>query len=259
MFFRTEGITKRFGGLAAVEDVSASFEKGSITAIIGPNGAGKSTFFNLISGIHPITSGKVFFKDNDITKMPPQQIARLGIGRTFQTTNLFEQSTVLDNVLIGHRLRTKSGIWDAIFRTAREKEEEKRSYEKAMQALKFVELENVVEHPVSLISQEEKKRLAFALALATDPEMVLLDEPAAGVNPDETDGLAFLMRKMADHGITVCLIEHKMPMIMSLADKIVVLNHGKKIAEGRPDEIRQNEAVIQAYLGGEVHAPVKQY
>ncbi|KMM38260.1 ABC transporter ATP-binding protein [Guptibacillus hwajinpoensis] len=259
MFFRTEGITKRFGGLAAVEDVSASFEKGSITAIIGPNGAGKSTFFNLISGIHPITSGKVFFKDNDITKMPPQQIARLGIGRTFQTTNLFEQSTVLDNVLIGHRLRTKSGIWDAIFRTAREKEEEKRSYEKAMQALAFVELENVVEHPVSLISQEEKKRLAFALALATDPEMVLLDEPAAGVNPDETDGLAYLMRKMADHGITVCLIEHKMPMIMSLADKIVVLNHGKKIAEGRPDEIRQNEAVIQAYLGGEVHAPVKQY
>ncbi|MBN8207841.1 ABC transporter ATP-binding protein [Bacillus sp. NTK071] len=259
MFFETERITKRFGGLAAVEDVSVSFEKGSITAIIGPNGAGKSTFFNLISGIHPITSGKVHFKNNDITKMPPQQIARLGIGRTFQTTNLFEQSTVLDNVLIGHRLRTKSGIWDAIFRTAREKEEEKRSYEKALQALEFVELMNVVEHPVSLISQEEKKRLAFALALATDPEMVLLDEPAAGVNPDETDGLAYLMRKMADHGITVCLIEHKMPMIMSLADKIVVLNHGKKIAEGRPDEIRQNEAVIQAYLGGEVHAPVKQY
>ncbi|MGB8001058.1 MAG: ABC transporter ATP-binding protein [Anaerobacillus sp.] len=259
MFFSTEGITKRFGGLAAVEDVSVTFEKGTITAIIGPNGAGKSTFFNLISGIHPVTSGKVFFKERDITKLPPQQIARLGIGRTFQTTNLFEQSTVLDNVLIGHRLRTKSGIWDAIFRTAREKEEEKRSYQKALQALEFVELMHVVEHPVSLISQEEKKRLAFALALATDPEMVLLDEPAAGVNPDETDGLAYLMRKMADHGMTVCLIEHKMPMIMSLADNIVVLNHGKKIAEGRPEEVRQNEAVIQAYLGGEAHAPVKQY
>ncbi|WP_347549969.1 ABC transporter ATP-binding protein [Pseudalkalibacillus hwajinpoensis] len=259
MFFATEGITKRFGGLAAVEDVDVSFDKGSITAIIGPNGAGKSTFFNLISGIHPVTSGKVIFKGNDITKLPPQQVARLGIGRTFQTTNLFEQSTVLDNVLIGHRLRTKSGLWDAIFRTSREKEEEKRSYEKALKALEFVELMNVVEHPVSLISQEEKKRLAFALALATDPEMVLLDEPAAGVNPDETDGLAYLMRKMADHGITVCLIEHKMPMIMSLADKIVVLNHGKKIAEGRPEEIRQNDAVIRAYLGGEAHAPAKQY
>ncbi|MCA0171955.1 ABC transporter ATP-binding protein [Bacillus sp. RAR_GA_16] len=259
MFFSTEGITKRFGGLAAVEDVSVSVEKGTITAIIGPNGAGKSTFFNLISGIHPLSSGRILFKDHDITRMPPQQIARLGIGRTFQTTNLFEQSTVLDNVLIGHRLRTKSGIWDAIFRTKREKEEEKRSYQKALEALEFVEMMHVVEHPVSLISQEEKKRLAFALALATDPEMVLLDEPAAGVNPDETDGLAYLMRKMADHGITVCLIEHKMPMIMSLADQIVVLNHGKKIAEGRPEEIRQNEAVIQAYLGGEAHAPVKQY
>ncbi|MCA0990630.1 ABC transporter ATP-binding protein [Pseudalkalibacillus hwajinpoensis] len=259
MFFSTQGITKRFGGLAAVEDVSVSVEKGTITAIIGPNGAGKSTFFNLISGIHPLSSGKILFKDRDITKMPPQQIARLGIGRTFQTTNLFEQSTVLDNVLIGHRLRTKSGIWDAIFRTKREKEEEKKSYQTALDALEFVEMMHVVEHPVSLITQEEKKRLAFALALATDPELVLLDEPAAGVNPDETDGLAYLMRKMADHGITVCLIEHKMPMIMSLADQIVVLNHGKKIAEGRPDEIRQNEAVIQAYLGGEAHAPVKQY
>ncbi|WP_371017231.1 ABC transporter ATP-binding protein [Pseudalkalibacillus sp. JSM 102089] len=255
MFFSTEGITKRFGGLAAVEDVNVSIEKGTITAIIGPNGAGKSTFFNLISGIHPLTSGRINFKGKEITKLPPQQIARLGIGRTFQTTNLFEQSTVLDNVLIGHRLRTKSGIWDALFRTKREKDEEKKSYEKALEALKFVEMMHVVEHPVSLISQEEKKRLAFALALATDPEMVLLDEPAAGVNPDETDGLAYLMRKMADHGITVCLIEHKMPMIMSLADQIVVLNHGKKIAEGRPEEIRQNEAVIQAYLGGTAHAP----
>ncbi|MGG1685391.1 ABC transporter ATP-binding protein [Pseudalkalibacillus sp. NRS-1564] len=255
MFFSTEGITKRFGGLAAVEDVNVSIEKGTITAIIGPNGAGKSTFFNLISGIHPLTSGRINFKGKEITKLPPQQIARLGIGRTFQTTNLFEQSTVLDNVLIGHRLRTKSGIWDALFRTKREKDEEKKSYEKALEALKFVEMMHVVEHPVTLISQEEKKRLAFALALATDPEMVLLDEPAAGVNPDETDGLAYLMRKMADHGITVCLIEHKMPMIMSLADQIVVLNHGKKIAEGRPEEIRQNEAVIQAYLGGAAHAP----
>ncbi|MDO6656903.1 ABC transporter ATP-binding protein [Anaerobacillus sp. 1_MG-2023] len=255
MFFSTEGITKRFGGLAAVEDVNVSIEKGTITAIIGPNGAGKSTFFNLISGIHPLTSGRINFNGKEITKLPPQQIARLGIGRTFQTTNLFEQSTVLDNVLIGHRLRTKSGIWDALFRTKREKDEEKKSYEKALEALKFVEMMHVVEHPVSLISQEEKKRLAFALALATDPEMVLLDEPAAGVNPDETDGLAYLMRKMADHGITVCLIEHKMPMIMSLADQIVVLNHGKKIAEGRPEEIRQNEAVIQAYLGGTAHAP----
>ncbi|MFE8699439.1 ABC transporter ATP-binding protein [Cytobacillus sp. FJAT-54145] len=250
MLLQTEGLTKSFGGLTAVDQVDFGIEKGKITAIIGPNGAGKSTFFNLISGFHPPSQGKIVYNGTDITKMKSYEIAKLGIARTFQTTHLFEQSTVLENVIIGHRLRTKSGLFDAIFRTPRLKREEAACREKASEVIEFVGLKDVENQLVSDISQEAKKRTAFALALATDPEIVFLDEPAAGVNPEETDGLADLMRKMVDKGITVCIIEHKMQMIMSLADKIMVLNYGKKIAEGTPEEIRNNKAVIQAYLGG---------
>lgn len=250
MFLETNKLTKRFGGLVAVNQVDFSIEKGKINAIIGPNGAGKSTFFNLISGFHRPTSGEVLFKGKDIAKMPANKIAELGISRTFQTTNLFEQSTVLDNVIIGHRLRTKSNLLDAVLRTKRLKAEEAICRDKAMEMIDFVELHKVAEKQVGSLTQEEKKRTAFALALATDPEIVFLDEPAAGVNPDETEGLAELMQKMVTKGITVCLIEHKMQMIMKLADKIMVLNYGEKIAEGTPEEIRNNPAVIKAYLGG---------
>lgn len=249
MVLKIEKLKKSFGGLTAVNDVDLDVKKGHIQAVIGPNGAGKSTFFNLISGFHPPTSGTVTFKGIDITKMPPNKIAKLGIARTFQTTNLFEDATVLDNVIIGNRLRTKSGLWDAILRTKRERREEKESIEKAYEALKFVELTDLADEPIANISQEQKKRVAFALALATEPELVLLDEPAAGVNPDETDGLAEIIKKMADSGLTVCLIEHKMSMIMSLADRIMVLNQGQRIAEGTPGEIKNNPVVIEAYLG----------
>lgn len=251
MVLKVEKITKGFGGLMAVNNVDLDVKEGDIQAVIGPNGAGKSTFFNLISGLHPPTSGKILFKDKDITRLPPNKIAKLRIARTFQTTNLFANATVLDNVIIGNRLRTKSGIWDAIFRTKREKREEKESIDKAFEALRFVELAHLANEPIGSITQEQKKRVAFALALATDPELVLLDEPAAGVNPDETDGLAALIKKMAERGLTVCLIEHKMSMIMSLADRIMVLNQGERIAEGTPDEIRNNPVVIEAYLGSE--------
>ncbi len=250
MFLETKNLTKQFGGLFAVNNVDFSVEKGKINAIIGPNGAGKSTFFNLISGFHPPSSGRVLFKGNDITKLPSNKRAEIGIARTFQTTNLFEQSTVFDNVIVGHRLRTKSNLLDAVFRTKRLKIEEEKCKEKAMEVLEFVGLTNVADKMVASISQEEKKRVAFALALATDPEIIFLDEPAAGVNPDETEGLSLLMEKMIQKGITVCLIEHKMQMIMKLADKIMVLNYGEKIAEGTPEEINNNEAVIKAYLGG---------
>ncbi|MFC0273676.1 ABC transporter ATP-binding protein [Metabacillus herbersteinensis] len=250
MLLQTKGLTKSFGGLTAVNNVDFEIEKGKITAIIGPNGAGKSTFFNLISGFHPPTSGSVVYNGTDITPLKSYQIAKLGIARTFQTTNLFEQSTVLDNVIIGHRLRTKSGLFDAIFQTPRLKREENECKEKAYEVLEFVGLTNLADMPVAGVSQEAKKRTAFALALATDPEIVFLDEPAAGVNPEETDGLAELMKKMVTKGITVCTIEHKMQMIMNLADKIMVLNYGKKIAEGTPEEIKNNEVVIEAYLGG---------
>ncbi|GAE33387.1 ABC transporter ATP-binding protein [Halalkalibacter akibai] len=250
MLLTIDQLTKSFGGLTAVQNVSASIERGTITAVIGPNGAGKSTFFNLISGFHLPSSGNVIYKGEDISRLKADKIARLGVGRTFQTTHLFEQATVLDNVLIGHRLRTKAGLFDAIFRTKREKLEQKKCLQKAEEVLEFVGASSIAYAPISAITQEQQKRVAFALALATDPELVLLDEPAAGVNPDETEGLAELMKKMVNHGKTVCLIEHKMPMVMSLADHIIVLNHGQKIAEGKPNDIKNDENVINAYLGG---------
>lgn len=248
---KIENLTKMFGGLAAVNDVSIQFEANKINAIIGPNGAGKSTFFNLISGVHKPTSGRILIDGVDVTRMRCDNIAQLGVGRTFQTTNLFEQATVLDNLIVGHRLRTRSGLWDVLINSKRLRQEEKASRQKAAEALDFVGLSHLGNRFIADITQEQRKRVAFALALATDPKLVLLDEPAAGVNPDETEGLADLMKKMVKHGLTVCLIEHKMDMIMSMADKIMVLDHGEKIAEGAPSEIKANPVVIEAYLGSD--------
>ena len=254
MFLEIAGLTKRFGGLTAVNHVDFSVEENKINAIIGPNGAGKSTFFNLISGFHPPTEGQILYQGQDITGMPSHKIAYLGFARTFQTTHLFEQSTVFDNVMVGHRLRTKSTLVDAVFRTRRLKREEEKCKEKALEVLEFTGLSHLADRITANISQEEKKRTAFALALATDPVILFLDEPAAGINPDETEGLTDLIKRISSSGITICLIEHKMQMIMKLADKIMVLNHGEKIAEGTPEEIRNNEEVIRAYLGGEAIA-----
>lgn len=251
---KVENLTKMFGGLAAVHDVSVEFEPRKINAIIGPNGAGKSTFFNLISGVHKPSSGRILIDGQDVSRMRCDRVARLGVGRTFQTTHLFEQATVLDNLIVGHRLRTHSGLWDVLINSKRLQREERECREKARAALDFVGLAHLENRVVLDISQEERKRVAFALALATEPKLVLLDEPAAGVNPEETEGLAELIRKMPEHGLTVCLIEHKMDMIMGLADKIMVLNYGEKIAEGTPAEIKANPAVIEAYLGSDYDA-----
>jgi ABC-type branched-subunit amino acid transport system ATPase component len=227
-----ESLTKQFFGLTAVDNVSTRFERGQVSAIIGPNGAGKTTFFNLVAGTHKPSSGRIRFNGQDVTGLRPDHVARLGIARTFQTTHLFDNATVLDNLIVGHRLRTRSGLWDVLAHTRRLQDEERLCREKAREALDFVGLSHVAHRIAADITQEERKRVAFALALATDPELLLLDEPAGGVNPEETVGLAALIRKLVDHGKTVCLIEHKMDMIMRLADKIVVLNNGAKIAEG---------------------------
>jgi branched-chain amino acid transport system ATP-binding protein len=180
-----EHLTKKFGGLAAVNDVTTTIEQGKINAIIGPNGAGKTTFFNLISSMHKPTSGTITFDGQDVTSLRPDQVARLGVARTFQTTALFDRATVLDNLIVGHRLRTQSGLWDVLRGSSRLREEERVCREKAREALDFVGLSPIANRVAGDISQEERKRVAFALALATDPKLMLLDEPAGGVNPED--------------------------------------------------------------------------
>jgi len=251
VLLQVQKLTKQFEGLVAVNQVDLEVAEGEILAIIGPNGSGKSTMFNLISGMLPPTSGKVWFRGEDITRQKPHSVAKKGIARTFQTTTLFDQLRVMDNLAIGHRVRTKTGLWDALLHTPRYKKDRDETAARVMEILNFVGLTKQAFDLVTTLSQEAQKRLAIGIALATDPKLIMLDEPTGGINMDETMGITDLIRKLKGAGVTVCLIEHKMRMVMGLADRIVVLNHGTKIAEGTPEEISNDEAVIEAYLGGE--------
>lgn len=249
MQLEVRGLGKTFGGLHAVKDVDIDVPQGQITAIIGPNGAGKSTLFNLLAGFYRPTSGTVTFEGKDITGMKPHKTVREGIARTFQTTHLFSDATVLDNVLAGCVVRSTSNALDAVLHTPRYRRDERASREKALEVLEFVGAAHLQDEIASKLTQEAQKRVSVALALATDPRLLLLDEPAAGTNDEETEAFGELIRQIVARGITVCLVEHKMSMVMNLADQIVVLDHGQRIAAGTPVQIKSDPLVIEAYLG----------
>jgi branched-chain amino acid transport system ATP-binding protein len=242
-------LTKIFGGLTAVGRLSFRVSAGELLGIIGPNGAGKTTVFNLLTGIYSPTGGAIVLDGTDITGSEPHEAARRGIGRTFQHTTIFVKETVLDNVMIGQFLHLRTGIWGAILKTGAAQREERKIRQRAREVLSFVGLSGTENRLAGNLTEEAQKRLSIAVVLASDPKLLLLDEPTGGVNLEEIDGLIGLVKKVRELGVTICLIEHKMRMMMNISDRIIVLNYGEKIAEGTPREVAQNEEVIKAYLG----------
>jgi branched-chain amino acid transport system ATP-binding protein len=243
-------LRKEFGGLVAVDDVDFTVPEGSIVSLIGPNGAGKTTFFNMLTGVYKPTSGQVVFAREDLTGRPPHVYTERGIGRTFQNIRLFQNMTALENVLVGMHTRLSARLLESIVRTPRVRREEKKAQARGRELLEYSGLRRKDDVVGRNLSYGDQRRLEVARALATEPRLLLLDEPTAGMNPQETaEFTAFVGRLRADRGLTVLLIEHDMRVVMGVSDRVTVLDYGEKIAEGTPGEIQKNERVIEAYLG----------
>ena len=254
VMLKIEGIKKSFGGILALDGVSLELNEGEIVSIIGPNGAGKTTVFNILTGVYTLDEGSIIFKGEEIQNKAPIHIVEAGISRTFQNIRLFNDLRVIENVLIGAHLNTKYGFFSAIFRTGKFKEEEDRENLRAIELLKAIGLDHRRDEYASNLPYGEQRKLEIARCLATGAKLILLDEPAAGMNPKESAELMEFIKKIRTMGYTVLMIEHDMSVVMNISDKIYVIDHGKPIANGLPEEIAVNEDVIKAYLGGVANA-----
>jgi branched-chain amino acid transport system ATP-binding protein len=250
MLLEISGLTKYFGGLAAVSQLDMYVNEGEIVGLIGPNGAGKTTVFNLVTGVLRPTKGKVMFEGKDITGKSPHLVARFGIGRTFQLNPLFADFTVVENVVASFHLRPKSSLWDALFNTPTYRHNERYCLDQSLEILQLVGLDQVKDELAKNLPHGYQKMLGVARALAIKPKLLLLDEPIAGMNPDEVDFAMTAIEKTRQGGMTILLVEHNM-QIMDLCDRVIAINFGQKIAEGSAEEVRKNKEVIQAYFGGE--------
>jgi len=244
-----QGITKRFGGLTAVNNVSFSVEKGAILSVIGPNGAGKSTLFKLISSFLTPTSGRVSYNGHTITGLAPHEVARRGVVRTFQETTIFKEMTALQNVIVAHQLRCRATSLGIYFSSAAARADEERFHNSATEILDYLGLSTVKHMLARNLPHGHLRALGIAVAMAAEPKVLLLDEPFSGMNIEETDAAVKLVQGIRGRGVTIVLVEHDMSAVMRISDKIVVLNFGTKIAEGTPTEVKRDEAVIGAYLG----------
>lgn len=257
MLLEARGLTKSFGGVTAIADLDFQVPAGLVYAVIGPNGAGKTTLFNLLSGIYRPDEGSLSFDGQDLGGRPPHQIARLGLSRTFQNLQVFFNMSVLENVMVGAHGRGRRGLVAALLRTPALRREERHIRDWAWQALDFCGLAELGERSASALPYGALKRLEVARALAAQPRLLLLDEPAAGLNDTETRQMRDLIRRIRDQGVTVLLVEHHMGLVMQVSDRILVLDYGSRLAEGTPAEVRADPQVIAAYLGGEVHYAVE--